>query len=63
MYKLSDLEREEIIWELARLAEVGTPSVRRYWWSMLKNMIDGRSAAQVEKMERAADLSRRTVAA
>jgi hypothetical protein len=64
MYKLNDEEREDIIGELQRLAEIGPPAVRRYWWSMLVNMIHGRSAAQVERMERERGLTtRRTVAA
>jgi hypothetical protein len=62
---LTDEERESIIAEFQRLCEVGTPAVRRYYWSHMQNLIHGRSAAQVERMERERGLLRghRTVAA
>ncbi len=60
---LNDDERETIISELQRLAEIGTPTIRRYWWSLMMDMIHGRSAAQVQRMERERGLVRRSVAA
>ena len=49
---LTDEEREQLIETHAQLASQGSQAVRRYWWSQMKNLIEGRSAAQVERMER-----------
>lgn len=50
--KLSDDDRETAIRTCAEAMEVATThELRRFWWSQMKNLIDGRSAAQVTKME------------
>ena len=49
---LTDIEREQLIDITGQLAQQGSPAVRRYWWSQMKQLVDGRSAEQVAKMER-----------
>jgi len=62
--QLTDAERENIIGELSRLTESGgSPSEKRYWWSLLQNMIHSRSAEQVRRMEEAKGLARKFRAA
>lgn len=51
--KLSDDERESAIVTCAEAMKVAaTPTLKRYWWSQMKNLVDQRTPAQVEKMER-----------
>jgi hypothetical protein len=49
---LTDAEREQQIDITTQLAQQGSPAVRRYWWSLMKALINDRSPAQVERMER-----------
>jgi hypothetical protein len=49
---LTDAERESLIDITAQLAQQGSPAVRRYWWSLMKALINERSPEQVERMER-----------
>lgn len=50
---LSDDDRESAIRTCAdALGKAATHELKRFWWSQMKNLIDGRSAAQVERMER-----------
>lgn len=58
MTGLTDEEREYLIDQLSVLSTRGTKAVRLYWWSMMKCLIDGRSAAQVARMEREKHLDR-----
>jgi len=52
---LTDEERETLIDTMRMLHQASqTAALRRYWWSMLQNLIDGRSTAQKERMQRAA---------
>jgi hypothetical protein len=48
---LTDPEREALIGTTGQLARQGSPAVRRYWWSMMKALINARSPAQVSLME------------
>lgn len=54
--QLTDAEREALIEITGRLAQQGSQTVRRYWWSLMKALINNRSAAQIAKMERAQGL-------
>jgi len=54
MTRLSDEDRElAISWYQMLIEEAGASGdLNRYWWSQMKNLIDGRSLAQIERMER-----------
>jgi hypothetical protein len=52
MESLTDEEREAAILKASRDCEsAGTPALKRYYWSMMKNLIDQRSPAQIARME------------
>jgi len=49
---LSDVEREQLIDIFSQLELAQTsPAMRRYFWSLRKDLINGRSAEQVARME------------
>lgn len=49
---LSDDDRESAIRTCAEAMKVAAAhELRRYWWSQFKNLVDGRSAEQVARME------------
>jgi len=54
--KLTDDEREQLIEIHCQLSTQGSPQVRTFWWNQLRDLIKGRSAEQVERMERAKGL-------
>ena len=50
---LSDEERESIIDTFAAMMRgAQSPALRRYWWSMLREMVLSRTPEQVRKMEK-----------
>lgn len=49
---MTDDERENLILTTGQLSMQGSPAVRKYWWSLMLALINERSPAQVEKMER-----------
>jgi hypothetical protein len=56
--KLSDDDRESAIQTCAAAMEAThSAPLKRYWWSTMKNLIDGRSSAQIERMEAERGLS------
>jgi hypothetical protein len=56
--KLSDEDRECAIVTCAEaMKATASAPLKRYWWTAMRNLIDGRSAAQVEAMEREKGLS------
>lgn len=50
---LTDAEREQLIDLFTQLETAQTsPAMRRYFWSLRKDLINNRSAEQVARMER-----------
>jgi hypothetical protein len=51
--QLTDHEREELIDTCAMLMQgAASPSVRRYWWSMLQNLKHERTPEQIARLAR-----------
>jgi hypothetical protein len=54
---ITDDDRESAILTCgAAIEQATTETLKRYWWDQMKNLIDGRSAAAVERMELAKGL-------
>lgn len=50
---LTDAEREQLIDLFTQLDAAQTsPAMRRYFWSLRKDLINNRSPSQIERMER-----------